>query len=508
MSTALPPPSKKQKKALSEANTPAVAPGTAQKLPHITVLLALDSGEALGGTIRLPGEMLQKELQQLVNQLQNAADDPIPYEFALETDDAPQPLLSTLHAAVLAAGKTVESHVTVVCTPQAVFRVRPVTRSAASIAGHGATVLSARFAPHTLLRMVTGSGDSTAKIWDCDTQTPKTTLSGHLNWVLVAEYSPDGQYIATGLMDGSVFIWDAEKGLLLGQLTGHSKWVSSICWKPLHLVDGRGHMLVSGLKDCTAKIWSIGNMLCLQTLSGHSNSVSCVRWGGFGHVYTTLHDKTVMLWQEDGKHLKTLKSHAHWVNHVSLSTDYVIRKGCYTHDERENKKLLSLSLEEKSGLAKKLFEKEMKVLKTERMVTASDDFTMYLWEPQTQNKPLARMHGHQKLVNHVAFLPDGRHIVSASFDNLIKLWDGQQGKFLATFRGHVGPVYQVCWSSDNRLLVSASKDTTLKVWDVKTRKLSVDLPGHKDEVYAVDWSVDGRKVVSGGKDRMVRLWTH
>lgn len=63
----------------------------------------------------------------------------------------------------------------------------------------------------------------------------------------------------------------------------------------------------------------------------------------------------------------------------------------------------------------------------------------------------------------VTFSPDGRWVISASFDKSIKLWDGVKGGFVATFRGHVGPVFQVAWSSDSRLFVSGSKDSTLKV---------------------------------------------
>lgn len=63
----------------------------------------------------------------------------------------------------------------------------------------------------------------------------------------------------------------------------------------------------------------------------------------------------------------------------------------------------------------------------------------------------------------VQFSPDGRWILSASFDKSIKLWDGVKGTFLATFRAHVGPVYQIAWSSDSRMFVSGSKDSTLKV---------------------------------------------
>jgi len=63
----------------------------------------------------------------------------------------------------------------------------------------------------------------------------------------------------------------------------------------------------------------------------------------------------------------------------------------------------------------------------------------------------------------VQFSPDGRWIVSASFDKSVKLWDGVKGTFITTFRGHVRPVYQVSWSSDSRLVVSGSSDSTLKV---------------------------------------------
>lgn len=77
-------------------------------------------------------------------------------------------------------------------------------------------------------------------------------------------------------------------------------------------------------------------------------------------------------------------------------------------------------------------------------------------------------------VAQVQFSPDGRWIVSASFDKSVKLWDGVKGTFVASFRGHVRPVYQVSWSSDSRLIVSGSSDSTLKV--CLTLSVHVDVP--------------------------------
>ncbi|GMS83220.1 hypothetical protein PENTCL1PPCAC_30572, partial [Pristionchus entomophagus] len=137
----------------------------------------------------------------------------------------------------------------------------------------------------------------------------------------------------------------------------------------------------------------------------------------------------------------------------------------------------------------------------ERRVGDSDDFTMFFWNPAESKASIARMTGHQQLVNQVMFSPDTRLIASASFDKSVKLWCGRTGKYISSLRGHVQAVYQVAWSADSRLLVSGSADSTLKVWEMKTKGLWFDLPGHGDEVFTVDWSPEGTKVVSGGKDK-------
>lgn len=97
-----------------------------------------------------------------------------------------------------------EDHLTLLYTPQAVFRVRAVTRCTASMNGHDGTIISAQFSPSTSSRLVTGSGDFTARLWDCDTQTPIATMKGHTNWVSCVAWAPDASIIATGSMDNTV----------------------------------------------------------------------------------------------------------------------------------------------------------------------------------------------------------------------------------------------------------------------------------------------------------------
>ncbi|KAL8718514.1 MAG: hypothetical protein Q9225_004363 [Loekoesia sp. 1 TL-2023] len=517
MATVLPPPSKRQRTITAEKARDQQDVDTIPSDLGSVRLQFFDqsTGKPTGAPVAVPvADATVQNLELLLNTLQgNDATERVPYRFTFGAGGQVVDIVNDVYRAVLKPGlKSTEDIISLQYTPQAVFRVRAVSRCSASIPGHGEAILTTSFASSSSSRMVTGSGDNTARIFDTDTGTPLHTLKGHTSWVLVACWSPDDSTIATGSMDNTVRLWDPKTGQPLGQpLKGHTKWVNSLAWEPYHLRQNSTSRLASSSKDTTVRIWDTVSKRIDMVLSGHKSSVSCVRWGGTGTIYTSSHDKTIKLWDSTkGTLISTLSSHAHWVNHLALSTDLVLRTAYHDHTGH-----ISATDAEKMSKAKDRFEKSATINNriTERLVTASDDFTIYLWDPLSPDggsntKPIARLLGHQKQVNHVTFSPDGAYIASSGFDNAVKLWNARDGKFIATLRGHVGAVYMSCFSPDSRLLVSCSKDTTLKVWDVRTGKLKEDLPGHRDEVYAVDWSPDGRMVGSGGKDKAVRVWRH
>lgn len=289
-------------------------------------------------------------------------------------------------------------------------------------------------------------------------------------------------------------------------LAGHSKWITGLSWEPLH-ANPECRYVASSSKDGSVRVWDTTVGRCERILTGHTQSVTCLRWGGDGLLYSASQDRTIKVWRaHDGVLCRTLQGHGHWVNTMALSTDYALRTGAFEPAEASvNAQDLQGSLQELKDRAQRRYDL-VRGQGPERLVSGSDDFTLFLWFPAEDKKPLARMTGHQALINQVLFSPDSRIVASASFDKSIKLWDGRTGKYLASLRGHVAAVYQIAWSADSRLLVSGSSDSTLKVWDVKAQKLATDLPGHADEVYAVDWSPDGQRVASGGKDKCLRIW--
>ena len=239
-------------------------------------------------------------------------------------------------------------------------------------------------------------------------------------------------------------------------LQGHKQWVTALAWEPIHKAFPC-RRVASSSKDGSVRVWDCVTKKSLLVLHAHTQAVSCLRWAGDDKIYSGSRDCQILVWDANtGQIIMTLKEHAHWINTLALSTDYVLRTGAF--DEKGRGVTKDTTEEEAKAFALAWYNKA-KAGKPERLVSASDDFTLILWEAN-KSKSKIRMTGHKQLVNHVVFSPDGRFIASASFDKSVKLWDGNTGKFLCNLYGHLGPVYQGAWSSDSRLLVSGSKDST------------------------------------------------
>jgi ribosome assembly protein 4 len=349
----------------------------------------------------------------------------LPYKFRVHIPDSDivvHQYPEDLHALLEKHGVSAESVITFTAEPQSVFRVKAVTRSASRMPGHGQPILAAQFSPMSGSLLATGSGDTTARIWDTDTGTPKHKLAGHTSHVLVVSWSPDGEKLATGSEDTTVRLWDPKTGKSEAVFRGHNKWIAGLAWEPYHLWREEGPRLASASKDGTVRIWIVNSGVTEHVLSGHRDTVKCVKWGGTNQIYTASRDKTVRVWDAiKGTLIHNFTAHAHWVNYLALSTDFALRTGYFDHTPIPDTE------EGKRKKARERFEKAARFggKLSERIVTASDDCTMFLWEPSKGTKPIARLHGHQKQVNFVTFSPDGSLIASTGRDNHTKIWNAR-----------------------------------------------------------------------------------
>ena len=75
----------------------------------------------------------------------------------------------------------------------------------------------------------------------------------------------------------------------------------------------------------------------------------------------------------------------------------MLRTGCFDHTRKEFDANTDEGLKEMKKYANERYRKALDA-RGEILVSGSDDFTMYMWQPKKQKKSLARMTGHQALI--------------------------------------------------------------------------------------------------------------
>ena len=150
-----------------------------------------------------------------------------------------------------------------------------------------------------------------------------------------------------------------------------------------------------------------------------------------------------------------------------------------------------------------------------QVLTAGDDWRLILWDVTTgevlrvygpDDPATETVEGHSERVREVAFTPDGKRAVSASYDGTLILWDVATGEVLRVFEGHEGKVASVAVSADGRYVLSGGQDQTARLWDLETGEELLQLQGHGNWVKSVAFSADGQRALTSSDDATVRLW--
>ncbi len=76
------------------------------------------------------------------------------------------------------------------------------------------------------------------------------------------------------------------------------------------------------------------------------------------------------------------------------------------------------------------------------------------------------LHGHSQDVKSVCWNPNSDMLVSASYDDTLKVWldDGDDWYCAETLTGHKSTVWDVAFNNTGNTLVSVSDDLSIKVW--------------------------------------------
>jgi WD40 repeat protein len=307
-------------------------------------------------------------------------------------------------------------------------------------------------------RIVTGSDDGTARIWNVSTGKeiiqikPKSICS----LVKSVAISPDGTKIVVimfpsasqsfqsfdnNAFDNNVYVFDSKSGRELLKLKGHTRLIYSVAFFP----DGKRILTCSF--DDTARVWDsiTGNELIKI---GHIGSIMCVAISPDGNRIITGNEPPVP------------------ANNIIISKP-----------------------EEKNG-----------------------PVTTRIWDSHTGSELLqinSEGSSSDYSPNCVSFSPDGKRILKVS-GSRIRTYDSFTGQKIKQFNGQEY-IYTAVFCSDNRILTlgrtSQITSTYACIWDAVNGNELFQIKGHENGISSVAMSPDGKHILTGGFDYKVRVWS-
>ena len=108
----------------------------------------------------------------------------------------------------------------------------------------------------------------------------------------------------------------------------------------------------------------------------------------------------------------------------------------------------------------------------------------------------------------VAFLADGKHVVSGGTEGKIRRWRVEDGEEVGTPMDAGSTVYDIAVSQDGQWIVSGTRSGGIvTVWDAESHSKVSELKAHDRQVRAVDVSPDGTRIATGSDDTTLCVWS-
>jgi WD40 repeat protein len=316
---------------------------------------------------------------------------------------------------------------------------------------HDFSVWSVNFSPDG--KYVVSSGDNTARVWDV-TSGREIARMQHDVFAELAMFSPNSKYVVSGgcdqrkeksgdCMQGSARVWDAKTGVAVARMIHDSK-IYAAAFSPdgKYVVSGGCDRRDDSNQSClegAARVWDAKTGTEIARMV-HKGTVRVVAFSPNGkYVVSGSDDETARVWNATtGSEISRMR---HWAGPITDST--------------------------------------------------------------------VNLSPNQGTVRAVAFSPDSKYVVSGGCDQrdaittictaaIVRVWEAATGHEIGHIE-HADQVNAVAFSPDGRFVISGSWDGTARVWEAKTG-LEIARTTYKGAVLAVAFSPDGKSVITAGCD--------
>ena len=257
-------------------------------------------------------------------------------------------------------------------------------------------------------------------------------------------------------------------------------------------------------------------------LRGFKEEVRCAQFSRDGNNIITTCGNVIQIWNtKDGTCRQELIEHSNDILSVSISN----KDGLFASASKDDtiriwrvgkeKSILTIDLRKYNDSIPSSIDFSRDGL---YLVSVSFSGTIRIWNVSTGSLKTTICEGNRNVnekVTCVAFVPDGRRVVSGGRDCVLRIWDIISRKCIKEYPGHGGGILDLAVSNDGQYVATASSDKTIRIWNISENVMNKRfkpveclkvLEGHSEWVRSVSYNIDGNEIVSASDDGTIRIW--
>ncbi len=419
-----------------------------------------------------------------------------------------------------------------------------------TLLGHAGPIRAMQFSADGT-KLATGSDDGTARVWDLtDAKFPELSrYVGHEAAVTAVSISIDGALAVSGAANNTVKVWSTADGVETQNLAGHTAPIVALAMLPdgtavsagdtsvrfWTLATGQqartfaapaavtsmtlssdGAQLIVGSTNNSLTAHNPANGAPLFQLPGHLTPVRSIAFSGDGNrIASRSADGEYRVWESTGRlrEARIVESGASALAEGQEPAATVFHAVAFDFapeslllsDPGKLTGRLTLSLKNLIAPAATPLNGVAFLPDGKGILTAGADKIVRLWNP-ADGAEIRPFPGHTDVVTSVAVTPDGTQVLAGSVDKTVRIWKTADAAVVATLT-QTAAVRALALSADSSRLAVTGDDALVRIWDMATGQSLQRFAGHEGAVGAVSFTNDATNFVTGGADKSANVWT-